>query len=101
MHDEIHKFSLDGQIGDANLVEAKERLVLFLEDKMRDEGFVPALDIEPQFTLDYRPKDETYDFILTVYGIWVGRESACNTIAGMMSGKPIMKFIPSDKLRQS
>lgn len=92
MHDDINKFSLDGEIKDSgNIVEQRERLVNFLETQMRDEGIVPALDLEPQFTLDYNSETEGYNFQLTVYGIEVGKEEAWQ-VAGVMSGKPIAKY---------
>lgn len=100
MHDDIERFSLDGEIDSANLVEAKDRLVRFLETSMRDAGFVPALDLEPQFTRDYNPETEKYDFQLSVYGIKVGRAKACEA-AGMMGGKMITSSIPKRKSKQS
>lgn len=91
MHDEVKRFPLDGEIVDSsNLVQAKERLVNFVETQMRDHGFVPTLDLEPQFTLDYNLDTETYRFQLSVYGVHVGEEKAWQT-AGMMSGKLILK----------
>jgi len=101
MHDEIKRFSLDGEISESNLVAAKERLVTFLESQMRDSGCVPALDLEPQFTLDYDAEREVHNFILSVYGIHVGRERACQAsssaeqaIAGIMAGKTITRSTP-------
>jgi hypothetical protein len=96
MHEDIKTFSLDGEIGDSNLIEGKERLINFLEVSMRDCGAVPVLDIEPQFTLDYQPDKETYKFMLTLYGVHVGEEAAWET-AGLMSGRKIMKHIQKPK----
>lgn|SRR5690606_1283210 len=88
MHDEIIRYSLVGEIQDSNIVESKKRLVSFVEGRMRDEGCAPALDLEPQFTLDYKPERETYEFSLSVYGVYIGEEAWQN--AGMMNGKTIM-----------
>ena len=96
MHDDIERFSLDGEIDSSNLVEAKDRLVHFLEQSMRDSGYVPALDLEPQFTRSYNPETEKYDFELSVYGIKVGRAKACET-AGMMGGKMIALSTPNPR----
>lgn len=100
MHDDIERFSLDGEIDSSNLVEAKDRLVQFIEAQMRDNGFVPCLDIEPQFTRDYNAEKEIYNFQLSVYGIKVGRAKACET-AGIMGGKAIMSSTQSPKSKQS
>jgi hypothetical protein len=96
LHDDIKKFSLSGLMGDNNIVRGKEILVKNLEDQMRDTGFVPVLDLEPQFTLDYNAQDEQYNFELTVYGAYVGKDKSWDT-AGLMTGKPIMRSITSPK----
>lgn len=90
MHDEIIRYSLDGKIKDDNIVQAKERMVEFLENQMREFGCVPSIDLDPQFTLDYRPESESYDFALTVYGIFVGEEQAWRH-SGVTSGKQILR----------
>jgi hypothetical protein len=96
MHEDIKTFTLDGKIDDSNLVQGKDRLIEFVETQMRDLGAVPVLDLEPQFTLDYIPELERYDFKLTLYGITVGEEDAWQ-IGGMMNGKLIPRYIPKDK----
>jgi len=88
MHDNIEKYSLDGIVADNNIVSAKETLIRSLESQMRDEGYAPVLDIDPQFTLDYRSEDGSYNFCLTIYGIYC--QDAWN-VAGVMSGKIIWK----------
>lgn len=88
MHDEIVRFHLEGTIADNNIVSQKEKFVGFLEGNMRSEGCVPALDLSPQFTLDYKPESETYEFELTVYGVHVGMDKS-RAIAGVDSGRYI------------
>lgn len=96
MHDEIISRHMHGTIGDGNLVAEKERLVLFLENALRDEGCVPSLDLEPHFTLNYDPNQHEYEFDLTVYGVYVGRNEAWQT-AGVVSGTKIRKYTPQTK----
>lgn len=96
MHDEIRKFSIEGVLGEPNIVKTKERLVEHVESFMRDFSYVPALDLEPQFTLDYSPADEGFKFTLSVYGVAVDKEKAWST-GGIMSGKEIPKHIPQPK----
>jgi hypothetical protein len=86
MHDEIIRFHLDGTMSDINIVEQRERLIHNLEIQMRDHGVVPALDLGPQFTLDYLPESETYNFSLTVYGVWTEN---VNGISGFCEGKAV------------
>lgn len=97
MHDDIRKFSLEGEVSDrANLVTHRDELVRCVEDMMREEGFAPALDLDPQFTLDYDPSKESYAFVLTVYGIEVGEDQAWQA-AGMMCGKLITRSTPTPR----
>ena len=90
MHDNIKKFYLDGLVADENLVQSREELERNLEDQMRDAGYVPVLDMDPQFTLDYIPADENFKFNLTIYGVKVGRQQSWS-IAGIMNGKVIQR----------
>lgn len=91
MHDEIKKFSLSGELGEPNIVNTKERLVSHLENMMRDYGFAPSIDNDPQFTLDYNAEAGGFDFELTVYGVKVGKEKAWD-ISGVTSGKEIPRY---------
>lgn len=92
MHDEIIRYSLEGTMTEINIVEQRERLIHTLENQMRDEGAVPVLDLDPQFTLDYEPESETYNFSLTVYGSYVGGNNSWQT-AGVTSGTVVPKYV--------
>ena len=100
MHDEIIRYSLEGTIGDGNIVEQRARLIDSLEGQMRDMGAVPVLDLDPQFTLDYKPDSETYNFSLSVYGTYVGGTNSWQT-AGVTSGTTISRYTPQSKLKES
>ncbi len=100
MHDDIIRYTLNGEISDTNLVQEKERLVLFMENQMRYDGLVPNLDMDPQFTLDYNAEREVYYFTLTVYGVHIGKEQAWHA-AGTTAGTTIMRHTPPVKLNQS
>ncbi len=96
MHDEVIRFHLDGEIIDGNIVRAKEQFVKVLEDLMKEQGCVPSIDLEPQFTLDFKPDTETFDFHLSVYGIHVGSDEAWQT-QGVTIGRKIPKHTAQDK----
>lgn len=96
MHDEIKKFSLEGELKETDIVRTKERIVEFVENMMRDYSYVPALDLEPQFTLDYSPESEGFKFTLSVYGVKVDKEKAWQT-GGVMSGKTIPRYTQQTK----
>lgn len=100
MHDEIIRYSLEGEITDANLESHKTQLVEVVETQMREDGVVPSLDLDPGFTLDYDHESDTFKFVLSVYGIYVGKEGDLWGTAGVTSGKKIMKYTPLAKLRE-
>jgi hypothetical protein len=54
---------------------------------MRSAGFVPRIDIEPDFTLEYDGKK--YNFTLSLYGIYVGKVNS-KKICGIDKNKPIL-----------
>jgi hypothetical protein len=95
MHDQIRNWELKGEIGDTNLVETKERMIHHLESLMRDYGYVPSIDNDPHFTRTYRDNG-IFDFALTVYGVYVGKEEAWN-VSGVAGGKTIAKHTARTK----
>lgn len=100
MHDDIKRFHISGTTSDRNLIAEKERLSRFLETEMRGEGFVPVLDLDPQLTLDYDTKTETFAFTLSVWGSKVEKDKAW-LVDGLMAGKMIMKSILPTKSKES
>jgi hypothetical protein len=88
MHDQIRNWELNGDLTELNLAQTKERLVFHLESLMRDYGYAPSIDNDPQWTLDRKP--EGFHFNLTVYGVYVGKEQAWQ-VSGVAGGKPIAK----------
>jgi|SRR6266540_2308983 len=85
MHKDIKRFGLTGQITSDTFLSTRETLIKEVEDGMRDEGFVPVLDLIPQFTRVYDNTTETFSFELSIYGIHVGEDKAWQ-VAGMMNG---------------
>lgn len=54
---------------------------------MRDEGYVPVLDIDPTWNWTW-VKDEEYQFMYTLQGVYVGKDIAWET-EGVSNGKRI------------
>lgn len=74
-HKPIKIFSIDGEFDDdSNLIKIRERFENHLISIMRHKGYVPHLDIEPAFSLEY--VDGVYKFLLSIYGIYVGKAKA-------------------------
>lgn len=87
MHDDIKRFELVGQVTHDKFVATREALIKNVEGSMRDEGYVPVLDLHPQFTRQYDAEREVFDFHVSVYGVHVGEQAW--QIAGMTNGRLI------------
>lgn len=74
-HKKIKEFHIDGIIDDdSGIPKIRERYEKILVDMMRSNGYVPHLDVEPAFSLKY--EQERYTFLLTIYGVYIGRARA-------------------------
>lgn len=98
MHENIKRYSLTGEVKYEYLSQVREELERTVEDQMRLEGYVPVLDMDTQLTQSLRP-DGNFSVTMSIYGAYVG-DKAWKT-AGLMTGKPIMRYIPKAKSKQS
>jgi hypothetical protein len=74
-HKPIKRFGLEGEIyDDSHIVRLKDQYVFMVVSVMRNHGYVPRYDIDPDFTVGYNGK--TFEFQLSVYGVYVGKERA-------------------------
>lgn len=86
----IHNFTITGTIGDdAHFIKARETYERTMLQQMRDKGYVPVLDMNPQFSLSYIEAKNQYGFILTMFGVFVGKNKA-----HQYEGFSDQKFIP-------
>ena len=97
MHKRIKRFELIGvKADDSFIFRMKEQYIKLISDLMKDEGYVQRIDIEPDWSLSY--EDKHYNFILSVYGSYIGkREAAC--IDGLDKNRPL--YTPQNKLSES
>ena len=96
MHDEIIRYTISGEVSDRKLPQIKESMIAFIETQMRDDGIVPSLDLDPQFTRVYNHETDRFEFSLTVYGVYVGGEEAW-PVVGVMSGTKILRYVPNNR----
>jgi hypothetical protein len=47
-----------------------------LTDEMRSKGYVPVLDLDPQFSTKYNFEKDNYSFQLEIYGVYLGKRKA-------------------------
>ena len=75
MHKRIKRFEIEGQIlDDAYIPRLREEYIRLLNTQMRMCGYVPRLDIEPDFSIQYYKNH--YIFKLSVYGSYIGKRNA-------------------------
>jgi hypothetical protein len=73
-HKPIKSFILDGIIKDDSAIgRLRIELVKLKISEMRELGYVPRLDIDPQFTIKYNEQKEYFEFKLTIYGTYIGK----------------------------
>jgi hypothetical protein len=94
-HRPIHRFGLDGEIYDESAIgRFKLEYTKTLQTQIRIDGYVPRLDIDPDFTIQYNSEREIFEFTLSVYGVYVGKSNS-ECILGIDGQGPI--YIQSSK----
>ena len=85
----IRRFQMRGLLVEDAFVQLHDnqthgRIII---NMMKDEGYVPLLDVNPVFRTSYIGGDK-YEFSYTMQGVYVGRDKAWQT-EGMLDGKLI------------
>lgn len=76
-HKTVKKFSLDGNIHDESAIwRLKNEYLRLITMEMRLSGYVPRLDINPDFTIDYIEEKQYFEFKLSMYGVFVGKKKS-------------------------
>lgn len=76
-HKPIKKFYLDGIMHDnVSRTRLKKEYIDLLISEMQAFGYVPRLDINPDFTVEFNHKKKYFEFKLSIYGIFVGKKKA-------------------------
>jgi hypothetical protein len=89
-HKPIKRFYLDGIIYDDSMIgRLKEEYIRLLISEMKLSGYVPRIDLDPDFTLLYNDSKDFFEFELSVHGVYAGkRKSEC--IAGVDGTNPVL-----------
>jgi hypothetical protein len=76
-HKPIKRFQLDGTIHDDSAIpRLRTEYLRLLNTEMRLAGYVPKIEIDPDFTISYNETREIFEFTLSVYGIYLGKKQA-------------------------
>jgi hypothetical protein len=98
-HKPIKRFNLSGVIHDDSAIgRLKIEYIRLLVSEMKLTGYVPRLDIDPDFTVDYNEKKRYFEFELSVHAVHAGKRNS-EWIAGIDATKPI--YIQRNKSKES
>lgn len=68
---------MQGKIHDDSAIpRLRKQYEHMIEEDMRMNGYVPILDLDIQFSLEYDESNDTYEFDLVIYGVFVGRKKS-------------------------
>ena len=89
-HKPIKRFYLDGVIYDDSMIgRLKEEYVRLLITEMKLSGYVPRIDLDPDFTIRYNEIKNFFEFELSIQAVYAGkRKSEC--IAGIDGTNPVL-----------
>lgn len=97
MHKTIKRFGLEGIVGDdADFPRLRSQYENMILKEMRESGYVPVLDLGPYWSTSFVKDKLSYQFILSVYGVYVGRKRSWE-IEGIVNGTEVMKPTPPTK----
>lgn len=73
----IKPFSIEGELADDSYILGhREKVEKLIDMQMRDAGYVPHLDLDTQYYLEYNSDRDTYVFALVAYAVYVGKKKA-------------------------
>jgi hypothetical protein len=76
-HKPLKRFGLEGSIYDDSAIwRLKIEYMRLIISEMRLSGYVPRIDIAPDFTMSYNERSESFNFELSLYGIYVGKRKS-------------------------
>lgn len=87
----IKSFHIEGELADDSFILGhREKMEKLLDMQMRDSGYVPHLDLDTEYYLEYDSLKETYLFALLAHSIYVGKKKA-QEIVGISGTKYIYR----------
>lgn len=98
-HKSIRRFFLDGEIYDESYIpRIKDQYIRMVNDLMYTKGYLPRIDIDPDFTVMYNGR--TFEFKLSAYGVFVGKRK-CEQFSGVDKNRLIMRPTQQNKSEES
>lgn len=76
-HKSIKRFGIEGTIfDDSAVVRLREEYRKLLILEMRLAGYVPRIDIQEDFTIQYNSNKNYFEFKLSLHGIYIGKRQS-------------------------
>lgn len=70
MHKDIVRFTEEGVFkSDSEIFQKRCFFEKLLEEKMRDQGYVPILDLSSDWSTYYDAELDQYSFVISLYGV--------------------------------
>ncbi|QNN99160.1 hypothetical protein SEA_FAUST_57 [Streptomyces phage Faust] len=100
MHKTIKRFGFQGEIGDdADFSRLRAQYENMILGEMRELGYVPVLDLGPYFSTIFDKPKNKYEFVLSVYGVYLGRRRSWE-VEGISNGREVLRPTPPTKSKQ-
>lgn len=94
IHKDIRRLTIEGELADSDMERHKEEIIKTLYDILRDDGHMPLLDMDPQFTVSYDFDKDVRVFKLSVFGVQGEKPW---DYSGVFGGRAIKKYTANRK----
>jgi hypothetical protein len=81
---------------DSAMISTRSEVERVILQHMRDNGYIPVLDIDPAFSVSYNEQHDRWFFKITIHGIYVGKRKSWK-YEGVSNGKFMAKPLVPDK----
>lgn len=76
MHKEIKRFHIESEVADDSMfIRQRDQQENLLLTMMKEGGYIPLLDLGPFWSTRLKEKG-SYETVLSIYGIYVGKRKA-------------------------
>jgi hypothetical protein len=98
-HKTIKRFGFSGKIdSDSDIARLKEKYEEIILTQMKLSGYVPRVDIDIDFTLEYNHDAAYFQFEISIYGVYLGKKKS-KWITGI--NKTTALYSQQNKLKES
>jgi len=98
IHRPIKRFQVKVEFADdSDMIRVKNQYENLLTYDMRTKGYARVLDIDPAFSIEFT--GETWKFIMTIHGIYVGKKKAWQS-EGITQSKLVPRSLHPAILKQ-